>query len=130
MNKTRHLFCSGKLVPALIAFVSLQLFSCSKEPLMEQPIDLGGEDEVITAAATADNLIYKETCDGSLVFNTYVSKQSATSYGLTISSAHAYSGSKAARFELRASDPETNGGTRSEISFPVTTNLNRWYSYS
>jgi hypothetical protein len=56
--------------------------------------------------------------------------QTATSYAITTVTNPAYQGSKAARFELRDTDPENHSGTRSEISFDDPTNLNRWYSYA
>jgi hypothetical protein len=74
-------------------------------------------------------VIYSENCDGSTLFSTYVKKQTATTYAITTST-NCYSATKSARFELRDTDPEVQSGTRSEIVFPTTTNLNRWYSFA
>jgi hypothetical protein len=59
-----------------------------------------------------------------------VSRHTSTSYGITATTSPAYQGYRSARFELRSSDPENHGGTRSELSFPPVTSLNRWYSYA
>lgn len=78
----------------------------------------------------SQNIIYQENCDGPTLFASYVKKQTATSYAITQSTANCYSASRSARFELRDTDPEVQSGTRSEITFPTTTNLNRWYSFA
>lgn len=78
----------------------------------------------------SQNIIYNESCDGLTLFATYVKKQTATSYAITQASDKCYSASKSARFELRDTDPEVQSGTRTEITFPTTTNLNRWYSFA
>lgn len=78
----------------------------------------------------SQNIIYQETCDGPTLFSTYVKKQTATSYAITQAGDKCYSANKSARFELRDTDPEVQSGTRSEIVFPTTTNLNRWYSFA
>lgn len=78
----------------------------------------------------SQNIIYNENCDGSALFASYVKKQTATSYAITQAADKCYTGVKSARFELRDTDPEVQSGTRSEIVFPETTNLNRWYSFA
>lgn len=75
-------------------------------------------------------VIYQENCDGSTLFSTYVKKQTATTYAITQVKDKCYSPAKCARFELRDTDPEVQSGTRAEITFPTTTNLNRWYSFA
>ncbi|MCS3802200.1 polysaccharide lyase [Niastella sp. OAS944] len=63
----------------------------------------------------------------------FIATQTATSYGLQIVDSPVFEGKKAARFELRDSDPENNNGTRSEISFPEPDNtpkLERWYAFA
>jgi hypothetical protein len=63
----------------------------------------------------------------------YLTTQSSTTHALQIVSKPVYQGKKAARFELRDSDPENNNGTRSEISFPRPdndSNLERWYAFA
>lgn len=81
-------------------------------------------------AALSQNIIYSETCDGPTLFASYVKKQTATTYAITQVADKCYSSAKSARFELRDTDPEVQSGTRSEIVFPTTTNLNRWYSFA
>lgn len=77
----------------------------------------------------SDNIIYKEAFDFAEFFTSYVKKQTATPYGITLSKDKYFNGTQSARFELRDTDPEVQSGTRSEIVFPEATNLNRWYSF-
>jgi hypothetical protein len=63
----------------------------------------------------------------------WLTTQSSTTYGLQIVGKPVYRGKKAARFELRDSDPENNNGTRAEILFPGpdnTKNPERWYAFA
>lgn len=63
----------------------------------------------------------------------FLSTQVTTAYGLQIVNRPVYEGKRAARFELRDSDPENNNGTRAEISFPRPdniTNPERWYAFA
>jgi hypothetical protein len=76
------------------------------------------------------NILYSESFDGSMIFASYVKKQTATTYGITLAKDKYYSGTQSARFELRDTDPEVQSGTRSEIVFPEATNLSRWYSFA
>ncbi len=77
-----------------------------------------------------NNFLYHEACDGASVFGTYVSKQNPMVHSITQTSCYAFNGNKCAKFELRNTDTMNNSGTRSEITFPTTTNLNRWYSFA
>ena len=78
----------------------------------------------------AGNILYYESADRTAMFDTTVKKQTATPYAITQARDKYYSGIGSARFELRDTDPEIQSGTRSEITFPTTTNLNRWYSFA
>lgn len=77
-----------------------------------------------------NTFIYHEACDGASVFGTYVTKQNPMAHSITQTTCYAYNGTKCAKFELRNTDTMNNSGTRSEITFPTTTNLNRWYSFA
>ncbi len=93
-----------------------------------------GDDSTLNASVSTratGNLIWSDNADlSSSLFGTYVKRHTATSYAITAVTNPVYQGVKSARFELRDSDPEVQSGTRSEISFPDATNLNRWYSYA
>jgi hypothetical protein len=105
--------------------------SCNKG-VMEPSVETY-DDSTLNASVSAKaigNLVWSDNLDGSTFFKTVPSVQTATSYGITTASNPVYQGIKSARFELRESDPENHSGTRSEISFNSTTNLNRWYSYA
>lgn len=75
-------------------------------------------------------IIYHESAEGTTIFSTYVKKQVTTPYAIRQCKDTAYTGTYSARFELRDTDPEVQSGTRAEITFPTTTNLNRWYSFA
>lgn len=86
---------------------------------------------LITALSFSQcNILYKEPADSPTVFTSYVSKQSPTTYGITPFKCTYYSGGQCVKFELRDTDPMNNSGTRAEITFPTTTNLNRWYAFA
>lgn len=85
---------------------------------------------LLPLATFSQNILYSESCDGPTLFANYVKKQTATTYAITQSTNSCYSATKSARFELRDTDPEVQSGTRTEITFPTTTNLNRWYSFA
>lgn len=127
---TNH-FRTGKRVLTPLMLTAI-LFSCKKEDLQqEQPFELqsaGGTLEL--AQATTPNSIFAEAFEGSSAFASYVSKQTNTSYGIGQSTSPLFGGSKVGRFELRDTDPEASGGTRTEVLFPAQANLNRWYSFA
>lgn len=75
-------------------------------------------------------LLYQESADGKWFNNSYAKLQAAASYSITASTKQFYSGTKSVRFELRDTDKEVQSGTRAEITFPIATSNNRWYSYA
>lgn len=77
-----------------------------------------------------NNFIYHEACDGATIFGIYVSKQNPMVHSIKQTSCYSFNGGKCAKFELRDTDTMNNSGTRSEITFPTLTNLNRWYSFA
>jgi hypothetical protein len=79
------------------------------------------------------HIIYRLDFEERDPLPSFISTQTATSYGLQIVDSPVFEGKKAARFELRDSDPENHNGTRAEISFPGpdnTTHLERWYAFA
>jgi hypothetical protein len=114
------------------ALLMASIVSCKKgvmEPAAETTYDESAMNAPVSAKAVG-NLYWSDNLEGTSFFSTGVSKQTATSYAITTASSPVYQGTKSARFELRDTDPEVKNGTRTEISFPETTNLNRWYSYA
>lgn len=78
----------------------------------------------------SNTLLFHEAADSVTIFNTYVTKQTTTTYGITPTKCYAYNGAQSAKFELRDTDEMNNSGTRAEITFPTAANLNRWYSFA
>ncbi|AEW03317.1 hypothetical protein A4D02_04680 [Niastella koreensis] len=79
------------------------------------------------------HIIYQLGFEDNDPFPSFLSRQTATPYGLQIVETPVYQGKKAARFELRSGDPAIQNGTRTEISFPKPDdkdNLDRWYAFA
>jgi hypothetical protein len=128
MRKTGNFFRKNQRLLA-VSLLLASIVSCKKgvvEPTVENSEDLNAS----VSTKAIGNLIWSDNADLSTLFGTYVKRHTATSYAITAVSNPVYQGVKSARFELRDSDPEVQSGTRSEISFPDATNLNRWYSYA
>ncbi|WP_266205194.1 polysaccharide lyase [Pontibacter kalidii] len=103
--------------------------SCEKEDLedMTPTAELGTE---ATDLATSANLLFNETFEDGKGFDG-IKHQASTNYGFGVVSSPAFEGSKAGRFELRDSDAEASGGTRSEFLFPESTRAKEgWYSFA
>jgi hypothetical protein len=107
-------------------------FSCEKNQLDEvAPVDPDMESALSAGAAnlSGSNLIFEETFEGSTAWS-MVHRQFGTSHAFNVATKPVFQGTKSGRFELRDSDPETSGGTRSEVLFPELTHKERWYSFS
>jgi hypothetical protein len=131
MRKTGNFFRNNQRLLAL-SLAMTSVVACKKglvEPSVETPYADSTLNATVSTRATG-NLLWSDNLEGSSFFYTGVSLQTATSYAITTVANPVYQGVKSARFELRDTDPENHSGTRTEISFPETTNLNRWYSYA
>ncbi|SFF97199.1 polysaccharide lyase [Pontibacter chinhatensis] len=114
------------LMPLLVGTITM---SCEKEELedMTPTAELGTE---ATDLATSANLIFNETFESGNGFSG-IKHQSSTNYGFSVVSNPAFEGSKAGRFELRDTDAEASGGTRTEFLFPEDTRAKEgWYSFA
>lgn len=83
------------------------------------------------------SILYREDFEAGSLLAISANKQVSTSYGIQMVDSPVYTGKKAARFELRESDPENNNGTRAELSFPgprpdagKADDFERWYSFA
>ncbi|HEX6429248.1 MAG TPA: polysaccharide lyase [Niastella sp.] len=112
-----------------VSLLLATLFACKKETSVNEDVSAEELNSSVSTKAIG-NLLYQENADGTWFNNSFAKMQAAASYSITASTAQAYSGTKSIRFELRDTDPEVQGGTRAEMTFPVTTNMNRWYSYA
>jgi len=133
MEKNRKL--PGKARSMFVSVLSLSiLLSCSKSDLQEPLSPPENSESALSSAttsalATNGNLLYYEPFEGSTAFSG-LNTQFETSYAFKIATSPVFQGSKVGRFELHDTDPENNGGTRTEVVFPTATNLNRWYSFA
>jgi hypothetical protein len=126
MRTTNFFRANQRLLAASLLMASI--VSC-KKAVIEPTYDESALNAPVSTKAIS-NLIWSDNADGTSLFGTYVKRHTATTYAITAVSNPAYQGVKSARFELRDSDPEVQSGTRSEISFPDATHLNRWYAYA
>jgi hypothetical protein len=131
MHKRGNLLRGNQRV-LTVSLLLATLAACQKnvEPKLDDAA--ASEELVSTKAISGGNIIWQENADGSsfLTGGLTLSIQTATSYGITGSTLQHYNGTKSARFELRDTDPESHSGTRAEISFPMETANNYWYSYA
>ena len=128
-NTVNFIRSNQRILAATLLMASI--VSC-KKGVMEPAAPAYDESTMnakVSAKATG-NLIWSDNLEGTSFFSSVPSVQTSTSYAITTVTNPVYQGTKAARFELRDSDAENHSGTRSEISFHETTNLNRWYSYA
>jgi hypothetical protein len=133
MKISRKLCVKRKLMLSTLVLSFLAVASCNKDT--DKLVPVSQQAALIGAAAPStssdSNLIYKESFEGSAPFSTYATRQSAAnSYAFNVVSDIVFEGNKAGRFELRDTDPEASGGTRTEVKFPELENPNRWYSFS
>ena len=118
------------LTPLMLTAV---LFSCTKKEIsQEQSLETQLPESQVASAGLANfpNIVYLENFEGPSAFASYVNDQTATSYGIARVTSPVFQGSAAGRFEIRDTDPEASGGTRSEVLFPEQTSLNRWYAFA
>jgi hypothetical protein len=131
MHKRGNLLRGNQRV-LTVSLLLATLAACQKN--VEKPIDAASsEEQVSTKATSGGDLIWHENADGSSFLTgggVTLSIQTSTTYGITASTLQHYNGTKSVRFELRDTDPESHSGTRAEISFPMETSNNYWYSYA
>jgi hypothetical protein len=130
MHKSNTFFRNSRRSLAACLLVA-SLVACNKE--INDPPAVPVDENALNAPVSTrllGNLLWADNLEGLLSYFSGVSVQTSTSYGITRVTSPIFQGYKSARFELRASDNETNGGTRAEISFQPATNLNRWYSFA
>ncbi|AEW03316.1 hypothetical protein Niako_7095 [Niastella koreensis GR20-10] len=127
MHKRGNLLRGNQRV-LTVSLLLATLAACQKNVTQPKVDDAALNQEVSTKAT--GNLIWQDNAEGSSLFSTMVTVQTATTYGITASTNEVFQGTKSARFELRDTDPENHSGTRSEIAFPTPTTNNFWYSYA
>lgn len=114
------------LAPILLGLVTV---SCDKKDLDELTPDAALSAEGISLATSA-NLIFNETFEDGAGFEGN-KLQASTSYGFTVASKPVLEGSKSGRFELRDTDAEASGGTRTEFLLNESTMVKEgWYSFA
>jgi hypothetical protein len=124
-------FCSKQRLLA-VAFLVASFVSCNKEVSNKSDETLLNDSALNGKVSTRllGGLLWADNIELLTWLSLGVSRHTSTSYGITAVTSPIYQGYRSARFELRSSDPENHGGTRSELSFPVALSLNRWYSYA
>ncbi|RIJ33386.1 hypothetical protein D1627_18240, partial [Pontibacter oryzae] len=118
------------LAPILLGLVTT---SCDKKDLDEvTPSSSSNFETSASSNATATGILLEELFEGSDPLNQslIMDRAQGTSYARTYSTEHALSGSKSARFELRDTDAEFGGGTRTDFAMKPATGKDRWYSFA
>ncbi|MFC5269480.1 polysaccharide lyase [Adhaeribacter terreus] len=76
-------------------------------------------------------LLFTEDVESPKPFATVHNLETGTEYGLTFVDSPVFQGKKAARFELRKTDPLVKGGKRAEaVIMPAAENKDRWYAFA
>lgn len=114
------------LTPLLFGFAAV---SCEQKEMDEIAPEMATE---ATANALGNGVIFEELFEGSdpLSQSLIMDRATGTSHARTYVSSPAFQGSKSARFELRDSDPEFGGGTRTDFAFKTASGKDRWYSFA
>ena len=120
---------SYKLIPFLtLMSIGVMTTSCEKNELEE--VATAGAVKVENATA---NVLVEETFESGSGLENFHSDDFAASHSFALVTNPVFAGSKAARFELRDTDPEVSNGTRAEVtvikdeSTPMQKEM--WYSF-
>jgi hypothetical protein len=116
-----------KLYPLLtLLIVGVITTSCDKNELEE----VAAASAVNVENASA-NILVEQTFESGSGLEGFNSDDFAASYSYTLVSNPAFAGSKAARFELRDTDPMVSSGTRAEVTvIKDAMQKEMWYSFA
>jgi len=128
MHKRGNLLRGNQRV-LTVSLLLATLAACQKNVDKPKLDDAAASTELVSTQATG-SLIWSENADASSFLSSYITLQTATSYGCTASTQQVFSGTKSVRFELHDTDPESHSGTRAEIATPNATTNDLWYSYA
>ena len=117
------------LTPVLLGAITV---SCDQKE--SDAIAPDGFTAESSGLATSANLLYEETFEGSNPFSTAHSVEVGSWAHALQYTSPAFQGAKAARFELRESDPLVKNGTRAEVTIVKGSEghitKNAWYSFA
>src|SRR4051812_27176041 len=109
INTLRSIVKERRNQCALTLPLLLSAFTACQKNYTEPIVDNGSASTELVSTESLiglGSLIWQENADGNNFFNTLISKQSTTSYGMTASTNEAFNGTRSARFELRDTDRE------------------------
>jgi hypothetical protein len=114
-----------------LALVGVMATSCEQNELEE----VVSTSAVNVENAISGNLLINETFESGSGLTAFQSDDFAASHSFTLVSNPAFADSKAARFELRDSDPMVSNGTRAEVTVvkdETTPEMTKemWYSFA
>ena len=122
---------SKKLFPFLsLIFIGVMSTSCEKNELEEVVV----ANAVQVENASSASILVEETFESGTGLEAVHSDDFAASHSFTLVSNPVFAGKKAARFELRDTDPMVSSGTRAEVtvikdeSAPMEKEM--WYSFA
>ena len=116
-------------------FLALALFGVLATSCDQKETDEANPSVTSASSARSANLIFEETMEGTKPFSTaHGIEAGSMSYGLTYVTNPVFTGKKAARFELRETDPLESTGKRVEVTIVKGSEgdiqKNTWYSFS
>ncbi|MGV3641164.1 MAG: heparin lyase I family protein [Adhaeribacter sp.] len=117
-----------KIIPFIaLTFVGAITTSCDQNELDE----VATENVTATENATSANILIEETFEGSTYFDGFNGTDFGPSHAFSVVSNPVFAGAKAARLELRDSDPEVSNGTRTEMGvIKDKVQKDMWYSFA
>jgi hypothetical protein len=100
-------------------------------PLDKAPLPDAGLPLPDTSQTTPGRWLIEESFEGPVPFSVAHKTEFGPSHAFSIVDSPAYHGSKAARFELRDTDPIVSNGTRSEVTMVKdAVEKEMWYSFA
>jgi hypothetical protein len=101
--------------------------SCEKDDLQE----MGAERMAMVNQVTADQLIMSETFESAVAWQTAHGTEFGPDHAFSVVANPVFDGGKAARFELKDTDPIVSGGTRAEVTIVKdAVQKEMWYSFA
>lgn len=111
----------------LIFFVAVTLSSYQKEHITK--VAPAVSNRLLGHTAENSNLIFVETFEGDAPFRG-LRHQFSAEHSFQVVTSPVFTGDKAGRFDLRATDSMVSNGTRAEVLFAVPEHRERWYSFA
>jgi hypothetical protein len=118
-----------KRVPTYITlmFFGVVTTSCDQKELEEVTL----ANTAVVENGESTSILVEETFEGSAPLSTFDGEEFGTSHAFKLATNPVFAGKKAARIELRDSDPKESGGTRAEmVAIKDLMQKEMWFSFA